>query len=128
MNGLSGVSTTRVCGGRASRRARASHGAPDPGTPLALLHRIDTGANRRAVVDGFIYPRIPLGGLSMSPQTLRSVVQYLKGLDLPSGKQGIIDTALRNRAPQDVVDVLQKIPDQVYQEMDDIWRELGKQI
>ncbi|MGE5618616.1 MAG: DUF2795 domain-containing protein [Sphingomonadaceae bacterium] len=64
----------------------------------------------------------------MSPQTLRSVVQYLKGLDLPSSKQGIIDTALRNRAPQDVVDVLQKIPDQVYQEMDDIWRELGKQI
>ena len=64
----------------------------------------------------------------MSPETLRAVVQYLKGLDLPASKQEIIDTAHRNQAPQDVVDVLQKIPDRVYEQMDDVWRALGKRI
>lgn len=62
----------------------------------------------------------------MHPQTLRSVVQYLKGLDLPAGKDEIIQTAHRNQAPQDVVDVLQRLPDQVYQQMDDIWRHVGR--
>ena len=62
----------------------------------------------------------------MHPQTLRSVVQYLKGLDLPASKDEIIQTAHRNQAPQDVVDVLQKLPDQVYEQMDDIWREVGR--
>lgn len=64
----------------------------------------------------------------MRPQTLRSVVQYLKGLDLPARKQEIIDTARRNQAPQDVINVLEQIPDQVYQEMDDVWRAVGQQI
>ncbi len=64
----------------------------------------------------------------MHPETLRSVVQYLKGLDLPAGKQEIIDTASRNQAPQDVINVLQQIPDQVYQQMDDVWRAVGSRI
>ncbi len=64
----------------------------------------------------------------MKPQTLRSVVQYLKGLDMPASKQEIVETAHRNQAPQEVIDVLQRIPDQVYQEMDDLWRVLGQQI
>jgi len=64
----------------------------------------------------------------MSPMSLRSVVQYLKGLDLPASKEEIIQTAHRNQAPQDVIDVLQGIPDVVYQEMDDIWRAVGKEL
>lgn len=64
----------------------------------------------------------------MSPQTLRSVVQYLKGLDMPASKDEIIQTAQSNGAPQDVLDVLQQLPDQTYQQMDDIWRAVGKKI
>ena len=64
----------------------------------------------------------------MSPQSLRSVVQYLKGLDLPASKQDIIHCALQNGAPQDVVDVLQQLPEQNYQQMDDVWRAIGQKI
>jgi len=64
----------------------------------------------------------------MDPLSLRSVVQYLKGLDLPAGKQEVIDTALRNQAPQDVIDVLRRIPDQTYQGMDDVWRAIGSKM
>lgn len=64
----------------------------------------------------------------MQPQTLRSVVQYLKGIDMPASKQEIVETAERNNAPQDVMNVLNKIPDQVYEQMDDIWRAIGQRI
>ena len=64
----------------------------------------------------------------MSPMSLRSVVQYLKGLDLPATKDEIILRARQNDAPQDVVNVLEKIPDRVYEEMDDIWSAIGQKI
>ncbi len=66
--------------------------------------------------------------MSMHPQTLRSVVQYLKGVDMPASKEEIIEVANRNHAPQDVIDILQQLPDQIYQQMDDIWRAVGKRI
>ncbi len=64
----------------------------------------------------------------MSPMSLRSVVQYLKGLDLPATRDEIILKARQNDAPQDVVNVLERIPDRVYEEMDDIWRAIGQKI
>jgi len=64
----------------------------------------------------------------MSPQSLRSVVQYLKGLDLPADKQEIIDCAVRNHAPQDVVDLLQQLPNERYEGMDDVWRAIGEKL
>ncbi len=61
-------------------------------------------------------------------QNVRSVAQYLKGLDLPADKQEVVQCAVNNQAPQDVIDVLQRLPDQTYQQMDDVWRAVGQQI
>ena len=66
--------------------------------------------------------------MSTRPQTLASIVKYLKGIDMPADKKEILDTASRNQAPQDVIDVLQELPDQSYEGMDDLWRALGKRI
>ncbi len=66
--------------------------------------------------------------MNVGPQTLRSVVQYLKGIDMPATKEEIIQTATTNHAPQDVIDILQQLPDQTYQEMDDIWSAVGKKL
>ncbi len=66
--------------------------------------------------------------MNRGPQTLSSATKYLKGLDMPADKQEIIQTAHRNQAPQDVIDLLQKLPDRSFQQMDDIWREIGSKL
>ena len=58
--------------------------------------------------------------------SVRSVVQYLDGLDLSADKSAIIRRARANGAPDDIVHVLQRLPARQYREMDDIWAAIGK--
>ncbi|MDA8218007.1 MAG: DUF2795 domain-containing protein [Chloroflexota bacterium] len=53
------------------------------------------------------------------------VSQFLEGLDFPATKQQCIDYARQHNAPQDVMDVLHRLPDRQYFSMAGIWDAMG---
>lgn len=54
------------------------------------------------------------------------IEKYLKGIDFPSSKQSLINHAKQNNAPDDVMQLLQRMPDKEYGSAADIAREIGK--
>ena len=53
------------------------------------------------------------------------VSQFLEGLDFPATKQECVEYAHRRNAPQDVMDVLHRLPDRQYFSMAGIWDAIG---
>lgn len=54
------------------------------------------------------------------------VSQFLEGLDFPANKQQVIDFAMDNNAPQDVLDILRQMPEGKYFSMAGIWEAIGR--
>ncbi len=68
------------------------------------------------------------GEASVSTSTAVSaaeVQKFLKGMDYPGGKQDLINKAKQNKAPGDVIDVLNKINDRQFQSAADVSKALG---
>ncbi len=62
------------------------------------------------------------GGGRMNPVMVQ---KYLEGLDYPAGKDEIIEVAQEQEAPQDVLSVLQEIPDKEYESPAELTQELS---
>ena len=56
--------------------------------------------------------------------TAAAVLHYLAGLEFPASRQEIMDTARANRAPENVVHVVQQFSDRMYNYPTDIAREV----
>lgn len=56
-----------------------------------------------------------MGGASPS-----NIAHYLKGIDFPATKQDLVSYAEDNNAPDEVLDVLEDMPDQEYTSMADL--------
>ncbi len=54
------------------------------------------------------------------------VEKYLAGIHYPSEKKNLVDKAQDNDAPDDVMDLLKKLPDKTYKSPIDITKEIGK--
>jgi len=54
------------------------------------------------------------------------IEKFLKGIDFPVSKQSLINHAKQNKAPDDVMQLLQRMPDKEYGSAADIAREIGK--
>ncbi|HUS57904.1 MAG TPA: DUF2795 domain-containing protein [Planctomycetota bacterium] len=54
------------------------------------------------------------------------VEKFLKGIDFPAGKQDIINHAKQNKATDDVMQLLQQMPDKDYASAADVAKEIGK--
>ena len=54
------------------------------------------------------------------------VEKFLKGIDFPAGKQDIINHAKQNKASDDVMQLLQQMPDKDYASAADVAKEIGK--
>jgi uncharacterized protein DUF2795 len=54
------------------------------------------------------------------------VVKYLAGIHFPAEKKNLIDKAADKGAPNDVMDVLNKLPGKSYKSPIDITKEIGK--
>ena len=71
-----------------------------------------------------------LGGeASVSTKTAVSaaeVQKFLKGMDYPAGKKEVVSQAKKNKAPKDVLDVLNKVDDQQFNSAADVSRAIGK--
>lgn len=55
-----------------------------------------------------------------------NVATYLKGIDYPANKQDLLRHARQNGAEQDVVDVLERMPEQQYLNMADVMKGYGE--
>lgn len=63
---------------------------------------------------------------SSSASSAIHVQKFLGGLDYPARKQDILEKAKQKGADKDVLDVLQKIPEQEYSSPVSVSREVGK--
>lgn len=54
------------------------------------------------------------------------VQQYTRGIDYPTGKQGVIEACRNNGAPQQVQDALKQLPDQQFGSAADLSKALGQ--
>ncbi len=54
------------------------------------------------------------------------LAMYLKGIDYPASKMDIIQTAKTNGAPDNVVQLLNRLPERQYQRANEIEEEFGK--
>ncbi|HNY64016.1 MAG TPA: DUF2795 domain-containing protein [Deltaproteobacteria bacterium] len=52
--------------------------------------------------------------------------QYLHGIHYPADKDDLMKTARANKAPQDVVDLIKRLPDQSYPSPADVNKAVGK--
>jgi hypothetical protein len=53
------------------------------------------------------------------------VQEYLHGMDYPAGKNDLISKAKSNNAPQEVIDILGKLPDQRFSTPIDVNKAIG---
>jgi hypothetical protein len=54
------------------------------------------------------------------------VEKYLKGMHYPAEKGKLVDNAKSKDAPNDVMDLINKLPDKTYNSPIDITKEIGK--
>jgi len=54
--------------------------------------------------------------------------QYLEGLDFPASKMDIIDHLQDKNAPDTIISIAEKIPDKVYDNMDDVVGEVKNKL
>jgi hypothetical protein len=54
------------------------------------------------------------------------VLEYLRGIDLPKSKSELVQYAQSKNAPKDVIDLLNKIPDQQFGNTADITHAIGQ--
>lgn len=54
------------------------------------------------------------------------VEKYLSGMHYPAEKQKLIDCARNKNAPNDVIDLINKLPEKTYTSPIDITKEIGK--
>lgn len=62
----------------------------------------------------------------MGGQSPSNIAHYLKGIDFPATKQELMDYAEDNNAPEEVLEVLQQMPDQEYYSMSDLMLGVGQ--
>ncbi|HZD59845.1 MAG TPA: DUF2795 domain-containing protein [Anaerolineae bacterium] len=54
------------------------------------------------------------------------VSQFLEGIDFPADKKRIVDYAREKNAPQDVLNVLERMPEGTYYSMAGVWDAMSK--
>lgn len=62
----------------------------------------------------------------MGSRSPASIASFLEGISFPASKDDLMDYAEDNNAPQDVLDVLDQLPDQEYTSMADVMSGVGQ--
>jgi hypothetical protein len=55
-----------------------------------------------------------------------NVQKFLKGVDYPANKKELVDQAKKNAAPQEVLDVIQRFPNQEFSGPQDVMKAYGE--
>ncbi len=54
------------------------------------------------------------------------VAKSLKGMHFPADKRNVVDYARKHEAPPEVMDALQRMPDDQYDSMAGVWHAVGQ--
>lgn len=54
------------------------------------------------------------------------IEKYLKGIDFPSDKENLVKQAKENKAPEDILHILNQFEDKEYESAIDISKEVGR--
>ena len=54
------------------------------------------------------------------------IAETLKGIDFPTQKKNVVEHARKNNAEDEVLDVLQNLPEQEYTNMADVMKGVGQ--
>lgn len=55
-----------------------------------------------------------------------TISQFIEGVDFPATREEIIDHAHDRDAPEDVLDMLEELPDDEFQSMAEVWDAIGE--
>jgi Protein of unknown function (DUF2795) len=58
---------------------------------------------------------------------IAKVSKSLKGIHFPADKGKVLEYARRNSAPDDVLDTIQKMPDEQYDSMANVWHAVSQE-
>lgn len=62
----------------------------------------------------------------MGGRSPADILNFLEGIDFPASKEELVDHAEDNNAPQEVIDVLEQLPDQQFMSLADILSGVGQ--
>lgn len=62
----------------------------------------------------------------MGERSPANIASFLEGINFPASKDELVDHAEDNNAPQDIIDVLEQLPDQEYTSMADVMSGMGQ--
>lgn len=54
------------------------------------------------------------------------IARYLGGIDFPANRQNLVDHARANKADEQVLDILKRMPDKEYRNMADVTKSMGR--
>lgn len=62
----------------------------------------------------------------MGGRSPANIANFLEGIDFPASKDEIVNYAEDNNAPQEIIDVMDQLPDQEYNSMADVMSGVGQ--
>ncbi|MEN6519933.1 MAG: DUF2795 domain-containing protein [Armatimonadota bacterium] len=62
----------------------------------------------------------------MGGRSPANIANFLEGIDFPASKDELVNHAEDNNAPQDIIDILEKLPNREYTSMADIMSGVGQ--
>lgn len=62
----------------------------------------------------------------MSGRSTSNVASFLMGIDFPASKDDLVSCAEDNNAPQEIIDVLEQLPDQLFSDVGDVMSGVGQ--
>lgn len=63
--------------------------------------------------------------MALTPQSTGTIAQTLSGIDFPADKRKLVEYARKNKADNDVIEVLERMPDERYTSMADVFKGVG---
>ncbi len=60
--------------------------------------------------------------MALAPRSTGAIAQSLRGIGFPCNRKGLIDHAVGNKADREVISVLERMPDERYTSMADVFR------
>jgi predicted transcriptional regulator len=55
-----------------------------------------------------------------------AVQKYLKGVEYPSTKDDLLDVAMENEAPEEIIDKIEQLPSSEFKGQQDVMKALGQ--
>lgn len=63
--------------------------------------------------------------MALTPHSTATIAQALQGIDFPAGKDKLVEWAKEHKVDSDVIDVIEKMPDEEYTSMADVFKGVG---